>query len=49
MLYKHINEDQRKLIDFFFNVEKLSISEIALKLEKSKSTIDDEDINILVH
>ena len=42
MLYKHINEDQRKLIDFFFNVEKLSISEIALKLEKSKSTISRE-------
>ena len=39
MLYKHITKEERNLIEFLFNKEKLSISQIALKLGKSKSTI----------
>ena len=40
--YWQLNENERSLIDYLFNVEKLSISKIAIKLKRNKSTISRE-------
>ena len=42
MEYTHLNLSERNLIQHFFNDEKLSISEIAKKINRSKSTISRE-------
>ena len=39
MNYHHLDQNDRNLIQHFFNVERNSISEIARKLKKNKSTI----------
>lgn len=41
-MYKHLVESERNLIDFLFNQEKKSISEIAKLLKRNKSTISRE-------
>ena len=42
MVYTHLSLSERNLIQHFFNDEKLSISEIAKKINRSKSTISRE-------
>ncbi|MBQ3621928.1 helix-turn-helix domain-containing protein, partial [bacterium] len=42
MKYTHLSISERNLIQHFFNDEKLSISEIAKKINRSKSTISRE-------
>ena len=42
MEYTHLSISERNLIQHFFNDEKLSISEIAKKINRSKSTISRE-------
>ena len=39
MEYTHLSLSERNLIQHFFNYENLSISEIAKKINRSKSTI----------
>ena len=39
MNYHHLDQNDRNLIQHFFNVERNSISEIARKWKKNKSTI----------
>lgn len=42
MLYNHLSDNERNLIDFLFNNKRLSISNIAKELKRSKSTISRE-------
>ena len=42
MEYTHLSLSERNLIQHFFNYENLSISEIAKKINRSKSTISRE-------
>ena len=42
MEYTHLSISERNLIQHFFNDEKLSISEISKKINRSKSTISRE-------
>ena len=42
MKYKHLNENDRYMIDILFNQEKRSISQIGRILKKNKSTISRE-------
>ncbi|MBQ3621958.1 helix-turn-helix domain-containing protein, partial [bacterium] len=38
MEYAHLSQSERNLIQHFFNEENLSISEIAKKINRNKST-----------
>ena len=42
MKYTQLNESERDLIQYFFNEEKLTISQIAKKINRNKSTISRE-------
>ena len=42
MEYAHLSQSERNLIQHFFNEENLSISEIAKKINRNKSTISRE-------
>ena len=39
MNYHHLNQNERNLIQYLFNIEQISISKIARRLNKNKSTI----------
>ena len=39
MNYHHLDQNERNLIQYLFNVEQISISKIARRLNKNKSTI----------